>query len=91
MKYLVYGKIIIDTVRLASGKLLPELLGGGGPQAVYGARIWTDSVGFLTRSGTDISSQHKEQLENLGADLAGWARYPGLHTIYGKLMAFYGC
>lgn len=76
----VYGKIILDTVRLQSGELRPFLLGGGGPQSVLGARLCTDSVGFLSRSGTDLDQNHIDGLQGLDADLEGWHQFPSLQT-----------
>ena len=77
---LVYGKLIIDTIRLESGTKARNLLGGGGPQSVLGARLFTDRVGFLTRSGTDLEPSHFDLLQGLGADLQGWHRFPHLET-----------
>ena len=52
--FLVYGKIIIDDIKLQkTGQIQHGVLGGGGPQGAFGARVWADSVGFLSRSGTD--------------------------------------
>ncbi len=77
---LVYGKIILDTLRLPSGKSVTGLLGGGGPQGVWGARLFVPSVGFLTRTGTDLEAQHISQLRALDVDLGGWRQYPHLST-----------
>ena len=77
---LVYGKLVIDSIRLASGARASNLLGGGGPQSVLGARFFTDSVGFLTRSGTDLEPGHLDTLHGLGADLQGWHQFPHLQT-----------
>ena len=54
---LVYGKIIIDNIWLRSGKLHRSALGGGGPQAAFGMRLWHDPVALLTRSGTDLDPE----------------------------------
>ncbi len=77
---LVYGKLVIDTIRLVSGAKVSNLLGGGGPQSVLGARLFTDSVGFLTRSGTDLDPSHLDTLKGLRSDLQGWHQYPHLET-----------
>lgn len=77
---LVYGKLIVDNIRQFSGSWSKNLLGGGGPQSTFGARLFTDSVGFLTRSGTDLEESHLQTLHGLGADLRGWHRYPNLQT-----------
>jgi cytidine kinase len=78
--YVVYGKIIIDDIRLRGGERVHALLGGGGPQAAFGARVWSDSVGILTRSGTDVEERHVEALRGLDVDLAGWQRFPDIPT-----------
>ena len=65
IEVLIYGKIIIDDIRLASGKIVRGVLGGGGPQGVFGARLWHDSVGFLSRSGDDIEAEHVQTLQEL--------------------------
>jgi sugar/nucleoside kinase (ribokinase family) len=85
--YVVYGKIIIDDVRLKSGEIVRNLLGGGGPQGAFGARLWDPSVGILTRSGTDIDPGPKAALEQIGFDLSGWVQYEDLPTPHG-LMAY---
>ena len=85
--YVVYGKIIIDDIRLLSGEMVYEILGGGGAQAAFGARLWADSVGILTRSGTDIEQGPKEMLQNIGVDLQGWMQYEDIPTPHG-LMAY---
>ena len=77
---LVYGKLVVDSIRLLSGARASNLLGGGGPQSVLGARLFTDSVGFLTRSGTDLEPSHLDTLRGLGADLQGWHQFPHLQT-----------
>ncbi len=77
---LVYGKLVIDSIRLISGARVDNLLGGGGPQSVLGARLFTTSVGFLTRSGTDLEPGHLDTLQGLGADVQGWHQFPHLQT-----------
>ncbi len=85
--YVVYGKIIIDDIRLKSGEIVKNQLGGGGPQGAFGAHLWDPSVGLLSRSGTDINPEPKQALESIGIDLAGWVQYADLPTAHG-LMAY---
>ena len=80
VKYVIYGKIIIDDIRTSDGRLVQDVLGGGGPQGAFGARLWSDSVGLLSRSGMDISVAHTETIERLGIDVSGWAKYPDILT-----------
>jgi sugar/nucleoside kinase (ribokinase family) len=76
--YATYGKIHIDNIKQVSQTT--SFLGGGGPQAAYGMRLWSDSVGFLTRSGTDIAPRFEQQLRELDVDLAGWKQFEDLPT-----------
>jgi sugar/nucleoside kinase (ribokinase family) len=79
-QFLIYGKIIIDSIQLRSDNMRRSTLGGGGPQAAFGMRLWHDSVALLTRSGTDLEPVHEQTLRRLGLDLDGWARYTDLPT-----------
>jgi sugar/nucleoside kinase (ribokinase family) len=83
--FLLYGKIIIDDIRLHSGAIAPGNLGGGGPQAAFGMRLWHDDVALLTRSGDDLEQAHLQTLQDLGLDLSGWVRYDDLPTPHGLL------
>lgn len=85
--YVVYGKIIIDDIRLKDGTIIRNQLGGGGPQGAFGARLWDDSVGLLTRSGTDIDPGPKTALQEIGINLDGWMQYSDVPTPHG-LMAY---
>lgn len=87
IKYVIYGKIIIDDIKLRNGEIVRNVLGGGGPQAAFGARLWDPSVGILTRSGSDIDPKPKHDLESIGIDLSGWVQYDDLPTPHG-LMAY---
>lgn len=80
INYVVYGSTMIDKIRLTSGEVISELLGGGGPQGAFGARVWDRSVGILTRSGTDLPDKSRKTLESLGVDLTGWKQYSGHQT-----------
>ncbi len=77
--YVIYGKIIIDDIVVA-GRRVRSVLGGGGPQAAFGARLWSDSVGFLSRSGSDLAVAHVDALRGLDVDLTGWRQFPGIPT-----------
>jgi sugar/nucleoside kinase (ribokinase family) len=77
----VYGKIIIDDIRLADGSIAHGLLGGGGPQAAFGARLWNNSVGLLSRAGEDLADEHRSVLASLNVDLQGIAYYQDIGTL----------
>lgn len=81
--YVIYGKIIIDTIRLLNGSIVSGVLGGGGPQGAFGARVWSDSVGLLTRSGEDIEVEAVEALSNLKINLDGWVKFSDIPTPHG--------
>ncbi len=85
--YVIYGKIIIDDIRLKTGEIVHELLGGGRPQGAFGARLWDPSVALLTRSGSDIPNGPRKNLLELDLDLSGWMQYDDLPTARG-LMAY---
>ena len=71
-RVLIYGKIIIDDIRLPNGRFVRGVIGGGGPQALFGARLWHDSIGFLSRSGEGLATEHVQSLHDLKVDLDGW-------------------
>ncbi|HUF36989.1 MAG TPA: carbohydrate kinase family protein [Anaerolineales bacterium] len=78
--YIVYGKIIIDDIRLKSGEIVRGVLGGGGPQGAFGVRLWADHVGFMSRSGTDIEPHFVDDLRKLDIDLSGYVQYEKIRT-----------
>lgn len=78
--YLVYGKIIEDNIQLKNGEFVQKILGGGGPQACFGVRLWTESVGFLSRLGYDIDNKSLDALDDLKVDLSGVIKYSDLPT-----------
>lgn len=84
IRYVIYGKIIIDTIKCADGLIVENVLGGGGPQGAFGARLWDPSVGLLTRSGTDIHADPERTLRDIDVDLSGWVKYPDLPTAHIK-------
>jgi len=84
IRYVVYGKIIIDTIKCNDGSIVENVLGGGGPQGAFGARLWDESVGLLTRSGTDIHASPERMLMDIDVDLSGWVKFPDLSTAHIK-------
>lgn len=78
--YVIYGRIIIDKIYLKNGTVVENLLGGGSPQAAFGARVWSKSVGILVRSGTDIPNEAEKTMYSLDIDTSGWVKYPDLPT-----------
>lgn len=84
----ICGKIIIDDIRARDGTIFRGVLGGGGPQAAFGARLWSPTVGFLSRAGTDLGGAYRRALEQLQIDRDGIAAYADLPTLRGSLMAY---
>lgn len=84
IRYVIYGKIIIDTIKCADGLIVENVLGGGGPQGAFGARLWDPSVGLLTRSGIDINADPEQMLVDIDVDLSGWVKYSDLPTAHIK-------
>ncbi len=80
LDFVIYGKILIDDIAPRDGDRVGGVLGGGGPQAVFGARLWNDSIGFLSRSGTDLATSHRDALRQLGVDLSGWRQFQDIPT-----------
>lgn len=46
--------IILDDIVLSDGTTHMGVLGGGGPQAAFGMRLWSDSVGLIASVGPDM-------------------------------------
>lgn len=84
----VYGKVIIDSLKLSDSVIVRDILGGGGPQAVFGARVWNSSVGFLTRVGYDFPPELRQALGYLHADIQGVTSFPDCITLKSKPIAY---
>jgi sugar/nucleoside kinase (ribokinase family) len=78
--HVIYGKVIVDDIHLADGRLARGLLGGGGPQAACGARLWSDGVGLVTRTGADLAPAQETALRTLDVDLQGRRSFSGIPT-----------
>ena len=88
VSHIIYGKIIIDDIRVRSGAIERGVLGGGGPQAAFGARLWQDEIGLVTRSGIDLSAEQLRTMKGLDVDLAGWHQFPDIPSPYNKLVEY---
>lgn len=65
-----YGfNIIIDDVVMPDGTTRMGELGGGGPQTVFGMRLWSKSVGLAASVGRDIPSPVLSWLKNNDVNL----------------------
>lgn len=83
--YVVYGKVIIDSIRRLDGVLEREILGGGGPQGAFGARLWSPNVGFITRTGDVVEEKPLAALHALDVDLSGWYSFPTVRQPHGGM------
>jgi sugar/nucleoside kinase (ribokinase family) len=83
--YVIYGKIIIDSIKLLDGTIIENQLGGGGPQGAFGARLWSDSVGLVTRIGNSFPEEIKKRLDELNINTEGLNVYPDLATLHGNM------
>jgi sugar/nucleoside kinase (ribokinase family) len=81
--YIVYGKIIIDNIKLLDGNIVSDQLGGGGPQGAFGARVWSDSVGLISRLGKTFPKTARNALEKLDINTEGVNSYEDLETLFG--------
>ena len=70
MDYLAFN-VIIDDIVFPDGRTRMGILGGGGPQAAFGMRLWSDSVALVAAVGSDLPQQVRTDLENLQISLQG--------------------
>lgn len=76
------ASIVIDDVVLPDGRSYMGLLGGGGPQAALGMKLWTDApVGICAGVGADFPAEAEQWLAALGVDTAGLRRHPQHPTL----------
>jgi sugar/nucleoside kinase (ribokinase family) len=71
--YVAFG-IILDDIVFPDGKTSMGILGGGGPQAAFGMRLWSDSVGLIAGVGQDFPAEAEEWLKRNEIDLKGLRR-----------------
>ena len=68
------GTLFLDDVYSPTGKVVKDVLGGSGPFACFGARLFSPgslskSIGFTVRRGNDFPLQTLRLLENLNITL----------------------
>ncbi len=73
MDYVAFN-LVIDDIVLPSGKTIMARLGGGGPQAAYGMRLWSARVALAGSVGVDFSETLWEELNGMGLELGGVRR-----------------
>lgn len=70
IRYVAFG-IVIDDLVFEDGRQVLGVLGGGGPQAAFGMRLWGEGVGLVAAVGADWPADHRAQLEAADIDLSG--------------------
>jgi sugar/nucleoside kinase (ribokinase family) len=70
MDYVVFN-VIVDDIVFPDGRTQMGVLGGGGPQAAFGMRLWSDSVVLVAAVGSDLPLKVSKDLESLEISLAG--------------------
>jgi sugar/nucleoside kinase (ribokinase family) len=74
--------LIIDDLVLPDGSTRMGLLGGGGPQAAFGMKLWTErGVGLCGSVGPDFPPEADAWLAALGIDTQGVRRNPHHATL----------
>jgi cytidine kinase len=59
--FVAFG-IILDDIVFPDGRTQMGVLGGGGPQAAFGMRIWSPSVGLVSGAGPDLPESVRDWL-----------------------------
>ena len=70
MDYIAFN-VIIDDIVFPDGRTQMGVLGGGGPQAAFGMRLWSESVALVAAVGSDLPQAVKADLEALEISLDG--------------------
>jgi sugar/nucleoside kinase (ribokinase family) len=68
--FVAFG-LILDDIVLADGTTHTGVLGGGGPQAAFGMRLWSERVGLAARVGADLPEAAWRWLRAAGIDTTG--------------------
>lgn len=77
----VCGSLTLDNVVRANGQILPQSTGGNAVYAALGARVWSDSVGIVSRRGDGYPEAAIERLRGHGIDTGGVRQVEGPHLM----------
>jgi sugar/nucleoside kinase (ribokinase family) len=77
----VFGSLTIDNVVRANGEILPQSAGGNSVYAALGARVWSDSVGIVSRYGAGYPEAFIDRLAELDIDVGGIGKVEGPHRM----------
>lgn len=65
------SNLIIDDVLTYDGKILLKQIGGAGPHALAGCRVWEDKqLGFIAKAGSDFN-EFRSTFDDLNIDISG--------------------
>lgn len=70
MDFVAFG-LILDDIVFPDGRTAMGVLGGGGPQAAFGMRLWAEQVGLAAGVGHDLPDAARAWLAESGIDTAG--------------------
>lgn len=88
VKFAFVGGLRQDYCITHDGRVFAGMLGGNAVYAAVGARLWSDSIGLISRVGSEYPSAWLDELRALGFDLDGTRRLPEPHdtrTFYAYL------
>jgi sugar/nucleoside kinase (ribokinase family) len=74
---LVAFGLILDDLAFPDGRTVPGVLGGGGPQAAFGMRLWAEGVGLVSGVGRDLPDEALAWFAASDIDTAGLRFGPG--------------
>ncbi len=66
--------LILDDLVFPDGRTAMGVLGGGGPQAAFGMRLWANRVGLVSGVGDDVPADALAWLTTAGIDSLGLRR-----------------
>jgi len=78
---IAFGSLTIDNVVRASGEIMPQYFGGNAVYGALGARVWSDSVGIVSRYGDGYPLGCFDLFDRLGIDAGGIRKIDGPHRL----------
>jgi sugar/nucleoside kinase (ribokinase family) len=76
-----FGSLTLDNVVTANGVIMPQYFGGNAVYSALGVRVWSDSVGIVSRCGEGYPTECFDLLQSLGIDTAGITKVYGPHRL----------
>lgn len=78
-QYCVVGCLTLDNVITHDGQRYAGVAGGNALYTALGVRVWSTSVGIVSRAGSNYPAQTLTALADLGVDLGGMTVRDGPH------------